>query len=155
MYCQNCGQQNPDGATICSNCGQPLPASTAPAAPPAPPASPEYQQAAPTYAPPPAPPQQPAYAAPPAGYAPQPNIPTYLWQSIVVTLVCCWPLGIPAIVFASQVNSKLGRGDIAGAQKASKNAKMWTIISLVAGIVGGILYFVFFVLLGIADYASY
>jgi hypothetical protein len=72
-------------------------------------------------------------------------IPTYLWQSIVVTLCCCPLFGIPAIVFASQVESKRQHGDIAGAMKSSKNAKLWTLIALLSGIFcnlsyGGFMY---------------
>jgi hypothetical protein len=71
----------------------------------------------------------------PAGYAgPPPSVPNYLWQSIVVTLCCCWPAGIPAIVFAARVNSLLAAGDISGAEEASNKARMWTLISLGAGI---------------------
>ena len=51
--------------------------------------------------------------------APQADIPTYLVQSILVTVFCCLPFGIVGIVFASQVSSKLAAGDIAGAQASS------------------------------------
>lgn len=41
-----------------------------------------------------------------AAAAPSPvKIKNYLIESILVTLLCCLPLGIPAIVFAAQVNS--------------------------------------------------
>src|SRR5258705_7718312 len=43
-----------------------------------------------------------------------PAIPNYLWQSIVCTLCCCLPFGVVAIVFSSQVNSKLAAGNVAG-----------------------------------------
>lgn len=68
------------------------------------------------------------------------NIPNYLWQSIVVTVLCCLPLGIPAIVYASKVNNALMQGDTQGALVASKNAKTWCIVALVAGLVGTLLY---------------
>jgi hypothetical protein len=69
-------------------------------------------------------------AAPPAaqpGPAPLPvgSVPNYLVQSILVTIFCCLPLGVPAIVFAAQVNGKLQAGDIAGAQNSSRKAKMF------------------------------
>lgn len=57
-------------------------------------------------------------------------IPNYLWQSIVVTILCCWPLGIPAIVYAAKVDGLRARGDLQGAMSASKNAKMWCWIAL-------------------------
>src|SRR6185503_13035455 len=48
-----------------------------------------------------------SHQVPPLGAAPPPN---YLTQAIVVTLCCCVPFGIPAIVFAAQVNSKFQQG---------------------------------------------
>ena len=59
-----------------------------------------------------------------SGMVPQ-QIPNYLVQAILVTVLCCLPLGIPAIIFASQVNGKIIAGDIDGAITASNKAKMW------------------------------
>jgi hypothetical protein len=70
---------------------------------------------------------------------------TYLWQSIVVTILCCLPLGIPAIVYSTQVEKYFMRGELAAAQRASRLAKNFCIGSLVAGllfIVGYILIYV-------------
>jgi hypothetical protein len=64
-----------------------------------------------------------------------PRIQNYLVPAILATLLCFLPTGIAAIVFASQVNSKLSAGDYAGAKKASDNAKLWTIVSVVVGLV--------------------
>ena len=44
--------------------------------------------------------------------------------------------GIVAIVFASQVNSKLNAGDRAGAGQASRNAKLWCWITTGLAILG-------------------
>jgi len=68
------------------------------------------------------------------------NIKNYLVESILVTLCCCLPLGIPAIVFAAQVNGKVESGDIQGAQEASDRAKMFVIIGLVLGLIINGLY---------------
>ena len=66
-------------------------------------------------------------------------VPNYLWQSIVVTILCCWPLGIPAIVYAAKVDGLSARGDIQGAMSASASAKRWCWIALGAwGVVVGI-----------------
>ncbi len=68
------------------------------------------------------------------------NIPNYLAQAILVTLFCCLPLGIVAIVYASQVNGKLAQGDIEGARRASEQAKTYSTLSLILGIVGAIIW---------------
>ncbi|MFD2553913.1 CD225/dispanin family protein [Sphingobacterium tabacisoli] len=57
---------------------------------------------------------------------------TYLVESIITTILCCWIFGIPAIVYASRVEKKFYAGDLAGAESDSKNAKKWIIINLVA-----------------------
>jgi len=73
--------------------------------------------------------------------APQAPVNNYLVPAIIVTLCCCVPFGIVAIVYAAQVNSKLGMGDVFGAEQSAKNAKMWTWIAFGSGIVLGIIYF--------------
>lgn len=69
------------------------------------------------------------------------NIPTtYLWQSIVVTLLCCLPFGIVGIVYASKVSDLYAFGRYAEALNASNKAKTWTIVSLCVGGGFGLLY---------------
>jgi hypothetical protein len=94
-----------------------------------------------------APPLSPAApGAAPAGLGATPTgakIPNYLVQSILVTLCCCLPFGIPAIVYAAQVNSKQAAGDLAGALDSSQKAKMWCWIGFGIGlaanlVIGGI-----------------
>ena len=95
---------------------------------------------------------QPGYPPPPPGYGPQPGYgapgyappgygpppggtpPSYLPWAIVSTILCCLPAGVVAIVFAAQVSGKWRSGNAEGAWRASKNAKLWTIISAVAGV---------------------
>ncbi len=76
----------------------------------------------------------------PAATVQTPSLPNYLVQSILVTLCCCMPFGIVAIVYAAQVSTKLAAGDMAGAQQASKNAKMWCWLGLAGGLVIGIIW---------------
>jgi Interferon-induced transmembrane protein/GYF domain 2 len=71
------------------------------------------------------------------------EIPNYLWQSIVVTIFCCWPFGIPAIVYAAKVDGLKARGDIPNALVASSNAKKWCIISLAVWGVFIVIYLIF------------
>ena len=82
----------------------------------------------------------PAKAVQPHPTAPA-QIPTYLTQSILVTICCCVPFGIPAIIYSAQVSGKLQAGDVNGAIDASNKAKMWAWISFAAGAVVGALYF--------------
>lgn len=86
----------------------------------------------------------------------QANIPNYLWQSIVVTILCCWPVGIPAIVFAAKVNGLVAAGQLAEAREASAKARMWCWISFGLGIVVGIASVVFqFAVIGAAASSGY
>ncbi len=66
--------------------------------------------------------------------------PTYLVWSVVMTLLCCLPAGIVAIIFACQVSSKFYAGDYEGAVKASERAQIWIIVSFVLGIMANTLY---------------
>jgi len=112
MHCTNCGQQIPDTASICPNCGR------------------QVQRFAP-------PPPSTAAPATPSGAAPVQN---YLIPAILVTFCCCMPAGIVAIVYAAQVNGKLATGDMAGALDYAKKAKMWSMIGAGAGLIFSAIY---------------
>ncbi|HKP46107.1 MAG TPA: CD225/dispanin family protein [Pyrinomonadaceae bacterium] len=81
---------------------------------------------------------------PPAPDAPA-NVPNYLVPAII-SLFCCWPLAIVAIIFAAQVNGKVASGDIAGAVDASKKAKLFSFISIGIGLALGLVYLLLTVL---------
>ncbi len=107
MFCTQCGANNADNAAVCVQCGRNLqPGAGMPL-----PAT--------------------GVVMPPGTAASGIAIQNYLVFAILATVLCCLPAGIPAIVYAAQVNGKLAQGDIAGAQKASDNAKMWCWISFV------------------------
>ena len=84
---------------------------------------------------------------PPAPGGAPANVPNYLIPAIL-SLFCCWPLAIVAIIFAAQVNGKVQSGDIQGAMDASKKAKLFSYISIGIGLVFGAIYLVM-MLLGI------
>ena len=77
-------------------------------------------------------------------------VPNYLWQSIVVTILCCWAFGIPAIVYAAKVDGLVARGQYAEAQEASKNAKMWAWISFGSWFVVVGLYVIMVMMVGLS-----
>lgn len=69
---------------------------------------------------------------PPAGGGTT-TVPNYLIPAIL-SIFCCWPLGIVAIIFAAQVNGKVTSGDLAGAAEASKKAKLFSFIAIGVGL---------------------
>jgi hypothetical protein len=76
------------------------------------------------------------------------KIESYLVWSILATLFCCLPFGIVSIVYASGVDNKVAMGDIAGAERASKNAKMWAWISFGCGLAVYVILFIIAAILG-------
>ena len=65
-----------------------------------------------------------------------PAVSNNLVWAILSTLFCCLPLGIVSIVHAAKVNGLLAQGDIAGAQRASANAKTWCWVATALAIIG-------------------
>lgn len=78
------------------------------------------------------------YASPPPFAKPANN----LVSAILATVLCCLPLGVVAIVFAAQVDTKWASGDWYGAQDSAKKAKLFANLS-VAGAVAGIVLYIF------------
>jgi hypothetical protein len=112
MFCPQCGASNADNAAVCVQCGRNLQAAV--------PATPI---------------QTPGVVLPPGA-----TIQNYLVFGILSTVLCCPATGIPAIIYAAQVNGKLQAGDLAGAKTASNNAKMWCWISFGIGLAGTVLW---------------
>jgi hypothetical protein len=83
---------------------------------------------------------------PPGGGAA--TVPNYLVPAII-SIFCCWPLAIPAIIFATQVNGKVAAGDVAGAQESSKKAKMFSFLAIGLGAAGILIYVIMVLVLGV------
>ncbi len=77
MFCSQCGANNADNALVCVQCGRSLQPGTA------------------------------AAPLPVTGVVlpPGATVPNYLVFAILTTVFCCLPTGIPAIVYAAQVNA--------------------------------------------------
>jgi hypothetical protein len=82
---------------------------------------------------------------PPPSSDSSPNIQNYLVPAILATVLCCVPVGVVAIIFSAQVNSKIAAGDISGAMEASKKAKMFMFIAAGAGLLTWIFVIVIWV----------
>ena len=59
--------------------------------------------------------------------------------AILVTIFCCLIGGIVSIVYASQANSMKASGNYAAAARAADSAKTWILVSVVGGVLVGIL----------------
>ena len=85
------------------------------------------------------------WTPPPASGGAAGTVPNYLVPAII-SIFCCWPLAIPAIIFATQVNSKLAAGDTAGAEDSSKKAKMFSFIAIGLGVLCILIYVIMLIL---------
>lgn len=92
------------------------------------------------------------WTPPPSSGAPA-SVPNYLVPAII-SLFCCLPLGVVAVIFAAQVNGKVTAGDTAGALDSSKKAKMFSYIAIGLGLAGIICYVLIWVILGVGMVAG-
>lgn len=136
MFCRECGANNDDSASVCVQCGAAMVATVGQ----------NFSN----------PSSNPYSASGSAGLGVQmpgnlpPKPQNYLVQSILVTLCCCMPGGIVAIVYSAQVDGKWNQGDFQGALNCSKLANRWGIASFVAGILAIIAGVALQILVGVA-----
>lgn len=130
MFCSKCGTQNSDDSNHCYNCGAALNQANQP------PFNgsnentnysnnPYTQQ---SYN------QQPYREQNYNQSPPMRKVENHMVWAILVTLFCCLPLGIPAIVFSSQVDDKMNKGDYSGAVESANKAKTFCWIAFGLGI---------------------
>lgn len=94
--------------------------------------------------------QSPQYAAP---QGPAPSATWPLVQGILVTLLCCLPLGVVGIIYAAMAMSKISSGDYAGAASNIKTSNTWSWIGAGIGLLVVVGYIILMVL-GIAAGAA-
>lgn len=82
--------------------------------------------------------------------------PKHTTYAIVTLIFCFWPLSLIALIRGSDIENRWAMGDIAGAERASRDARNFCRWSLIVGIVSWgfiLLYFLFmlFMMFGIAS----
>ena len=70
----------------------------------------------------------------------------HLIEAILVTIFCCLPFGIVAIIYAAKVEGAFYAGDEDEALRLSQNARKWSIIGLICGLVAILLYILMMIL---------
>ncbi len=83
------------------------------------------------------------------------QVPSHLVLSILVTLFCCMPVGVAAIVYSAQVGGKQAAGDVEGARRSSRIARNLIIGSAVAGLVAFFLYMSMMAAVALPNFAKY
>jgi Interferon-induced transmembrane protein len=106
------------------------------------------------YPPPPPPggsyPPHPAQGGAPAGQ-PDNNL---VW-GILVTVLCCLPLGIVSIVKATQVSGLWAQGRFAEAQQAADDAKKFAVWGAIAGVIVFVLVVILNLVVGFGTMSTY
>ena len=74
--------------------------------------------------------------------------------SILVTLFCCLPFGVVAIIKSAEVNSKWNAGDVAGANQSAAEAGRWIKWSVITAIIIDVLAVLLWFLLVVVLAAS-
>src|SRR5690606_30540461 len=93
-----------------------------------------------SYGPPPGPPGPPPGGyGPPHGGQPMGQRPEVGLAGVIFSLLCCWPLGIPALVFQMKIDNLWSQGDYHGAQEAADKAKKFRNLAFILGITAQVL----------------
>ena len=93
------------------------------------------------------------WTPPPASGGGAATVPNYLVPAII-SIFCCWPLAIPAIIFATRVNSSVAAGNMTGAQEASAQAKKFMKLAFIIGSICWVLFILFYLIVGIAAFTT-
>jgi heme/copper-type cytochrome/quinol oxidase subunit 2 len=104
------------------------------------------------------PPPPPGGGAPPPfpqGGAPAGQPDNNLIWGILVTVLCCLPLGIVSIVKSTQVSGLWAQGRAAEAQQAADDAKKYAVWGAIAGVIVFVIVIIFNLFVGFSATSSY
>lgn len=99
-------------------------------------------------------PPPPGNFPPPGPGAPSGQPDNNLVWGILVTVLCCLPLGIVSIVKATQVSGLWAQGRYPEAQRAADDAKKFAMWGAIAGVVVIALYLVFSLVVGVSMFST-
>jgi hypothetical protein len=71
------------------------------------------------------------------------HVKTYLVESILVTLFCCMPFGVAAIIFAAQASGAVSSGNYEKAESLAGQAKNYVTIAVIIGLLINVIGFIF------------
>ena len=107
--------------------------------------APNYNQQAPNY-----------HQQAPYNNAPMPRPDSNLVWAILCTVLCCLPLGVVSIIYASKVDGCYATGRYAEAVDNSQKALKWAKIGAIISAIFWILYIIFYIaIIGLAISSSY
>ncbi|ADL53556.1 CD225/dispanin family protein [Clostridium cellulovorans] len=139
MYCKNCGQQNNEEARFCKGCGSNLGDNEVVNIQNNNQQGSGFQQ---------------------GNVNPRWNnngieVKNNLVLAILSTVFCCNLVGIVAIVYSAQVDSLVRNGNYEKAERYSKNAKIWSFVSIGLGVLFAIIVFIYTIALIMIDLNDY
>jgi predicted secreted protein len=79
------------------------------------------------------------------------TVPDYLPWSIAATILCCVPIGVAAIYYSIQANSARTAGNFEAARNQAQIARKWLIAAVVTGVVVGVVYLLFTMMVGLSQ----
>lgn len=142
FYCTKCGTPVNGSSKFCANCGEPV------------------VQPSDLSVTPPSVPNE----VSPVGYTgsthlngkfDRPCPETHLTKAILLTIFCCWPLGIPAIINASGVSNSYIAGNYDLAVEKSEKAKKWCNYCIIGGIAFWVIYILIMIILVVIEASMY
>src|ERR1044071_3545531 len=86
------------------------------------------------------------WTPPPPAAGGSATVPNYLVPAII-SIFCCWPLAIPALINATKVNGFVAAGNMAAAQEASEKAKKFMKLAFIVGVICWVLVIIFYALI--------